>query len=395
MNTPTAFKIDIPQAKLDKIRERVRTYPWDEMHMPVDSGWKYGTPLPYIKELADYWATKYDWRDSERQINRFDHFKVTVDGQELHFIHEKGSGTNPQPLLLLHGWPYSFYSFIDLIEPLAHPERRGGEPEDGFDVVVASLPGYGFSSKPAQPLGPQRIAGYMDRLMTDVLGYDRYLAQGGDWGGYIASRLGFDHATHVKGVHSNSFMVRHAGAVLGSGQTGPGPVTEEESAFVQREQDVFLYEGGYSIIQGTRPLSLSYAMMDSPVGAAAWIIEKFYAWSDRRSRAFEAIFTKDRLLTEVMVYLVTDTFNTATWIYSAFFSEGSANLPSDQRIEVPVAFAAFPDPVFSSPPRSFMERSHNVVQWTDMPRGGHFPFLEEPELFLEDVRKFGRLVCQR
>jgi len=308
MNTPTAFKIDIPQAKLDKIRERVRTYPWDEMHMPIDSGWKYGTPLPYVKQLANYWATKYDWRDSERQMNRFDHFKVTVDGQELHFIHEKGSGKNPQPLLMLHGWPYSFYSFIDLIEPLAHPERCGGEPDDGFDVVVASLPGYGFSSKPTQPVGPQRIAGYMDRLMTDVLGYDRYLAQGGDWGGDIASRLGFDHATHVLGVHSHSFMVRHAGAVLGSGQTGLGPVTEEESAFVQREQDVFLDEGGYSIIQGTRPLSLSYAMMDSPVGAAAWMIEKFYAWSDRRSRAFEAIFTKDQLLTEVMVYLVTDTF---------------------------------------------------------------------------------------
>lgn len=388
----TPFLIDVPRAKLDAIRERVRAYPWDALQMPVDSGWQYGVPLPYLQDLAAHWTTAYDWREHERALNRFSHFRASVEGLDLHFVHERGSGRRPQPLLLLHGWPYSFASFADLIEPLTHPERAGGDAEDGFDVVVASLPGYGFSGKPDRPLGPRRMGDLLDRLMTGVLGYDRYLVQGGDWGGYIASRLGFDHAAHVAGVHSHSFMVRHDGAPLGSGQTGPSPATEEERAFVEREQQVFGVEGAYSLIQGTRPQTLAYAMLDSPVGAAAWIVEKFYAWADRRERPFEQIFTLDRLLTEVMVYLVTDTFNTAAWIYAAAFPEGSATLPPGQRVEAPTAFAAFPDPVFGAPPRSFMEYSHNVVQWTAMPRGGHFPFLETPDLFLEDVRRFGRLV---
>lgn len=387
---PIPFQIAVPQAKLDTILQKVRDYPWLEVVVPEGGVWSYGTDPAFLKDLAAYWLDGYDWRETERAFNRFDHFKATVDGQELHFVHERGSGEKPQPLLLLHGWPYSFVSFSEVIEPLAHPERFGGDAEDGFDVVVASLPGYGFSGKPDKPMGLKAMGDLLDKLMTQVLGYERYLVQGGDWGGYIASRLGFDHPEHVIGVHSNSFMVRHDGAALGSGQAGADDASEEERAFVQSEAQGFMLEGGYSIIQGTRPQTLSYAMLDSPVGVAAWIVEKFYAWSDKRERAFAEVFTKDQLLTEVMVYLVTDTFNTASWIYAAYFPEGSATLPPGEKVQVPVAFAAFPDPVFGPPPRAFMERSHNVVRWNNLPRGGHFPVLEAPDLYLEDLRGFGR-----
>ena len=395
MSLLTPFHIRVPQAELNRIQDQIRKYPWNEMQMPPKSAWQLGTPVSFMQELADYWVKDYDWRKQEQHLNRFNHFTVAIDEQVVHIIHEKGSGTNPQPLLLLHGWPYSFHSFIDVIEPLAHPERFGGDPNGAFDVVVASLPGYGFSGKPAKPIGPQAMATLLNRLMTDALGYNQYLVQGGDWGGYIASRLGYDHAKHILGIHSNSFMVRHAGAALGSGQVGADNATSEEQTFVQQEAQGFMIEGGYSIIQATRPISLNYGMMDSAVGAAAWIIEKFHAWSDQRERAFDVIFPKDRLISEVMIYLTTHSFNTATWIYAAYLPEQSSTLPPGKKVDVPVAFAAFPDPVFAPPPRSFMERSHNVVQWNKMPQGGHFPVLEAPELWINDVRTFGQLVKRK
>lgn len=332
----TPFEIAVPQAKLDRILTRVRDYEWPET--PAGGDWNYGTNRDYLRELAAYWADGadgYDWRATEREMNRFAHFRAEVDGLALHYIHERGSGDNPQPLLLLHGWPYSFASFLGVIEPLARPERTGGDAADGFDVVVASLPGYGFSGKPAAPIGPRRMGELLDGLMHGVLGYGSYLVAGGDWGGDIASQMGFNHADRIAGVHSHSFLVRHAGAVPGSGQTGPGDATDDERAFVEGERQTFMVEGAYASIMGTRPQTLSYAMLDSPIGLAAWMIEKFYAWLDRRVRPFAEIFTRDQLLTEAMVYLVTDTANTASWIYSAFQQEGSSTLPPGERVAVP------------------------------------------------------------
>lgn len=386
-HTPKPFEIHVTQAKLERILERVRAFDWDAV--PALDGWALGTNHAWLRELAAYWGDGFRWRDVEARLNRFPNFTAEIGAQRLHFVHERGSGASPTPLLLLHGWPYSFASFGGVIGPLAHPERFGGAAEDAFDVVAASLPGYGFSGKPDAPLGPQAMAGLFDRLMTEVLGYDRYLVQGGDFGGFIASRLGFDHAEHVLGVHSNSFMVRHEGAQLGSGQAGKD-ATPEEQAFAQREAQTFGFEGGYAVIQGTRPQSLGFAVQDSPVGAAAWLLEKFCAWSDRRQRDVLGIFTPDQLLTEVTLYLVTDTFTTSTWLYPAYFQEGSATLPEGRRVEVPTAFAAFPDPVFPAPPRAFMERSHNVVRWSAPPEGGHFPALEVPDLYLGEIRAFGR-----
>jgi microsomal epoxide hydrolase len=325
-------------------------------------------------------------------MNQFSHYKAPVEGQRIHFVYEAGSGSNPQPVLLLHGWPYSFHSLLHLVKPLARPEQFGGNAEDGLDVIVPSLPGFAFSDPPANPSSLRSIAGRLHRLMTDVLGYDRYLIQGGDFGAVAGEWLAMDFPAAVKGLHENLVAFRHAGSEYGSGQTGPGPATAQERAFVQGEKENFMRESAYFLLQSTRPETLSVAMMDSPVGTAAWIIEKFYKWSEQRDRTFEQIFTKDQLLTNVMIYLVTRSFHTSIWPYAAF-KDDPFSVPPGQKIAVPVAVATFPDPLNPAPPRSFAARSRsNIVQWTEFSRGGHFPFLEQPEPFLKDFQKFARLV---
>ncbi len=373
------FRIDVPDETLDRIRSRVAGYRWHEM--PDDGGWAYGTNLDYMKELCAYWVDEFDWRKQEAAINRFSHYKVSVEGIDLHFIHEKGSGPSPLPLIISHGWPGSVVEFLDIIEPLAHPERFGGNAEDAFDVVAPSLPGFGFSGRPRRPMGPRKMAELFDALMTEVLGYDGYLAQGGDWGGAISSWLGFEHAKACRGVHINILTMRHP----------DGPRGPEEQAWAvdfEREQ---LMEEGYRTQQATRPQTLSYAMMDSPVGVAAWIIEKFNSWSDTDGDDVESVYSKDQLLTNIMVYLVTGTFNTASWIYYGRREEGGRVLsPEGKRVEVPTAAALFPAEFLSWPPRSYAERIYNIVRWTEMPRGGHFAAMEQPELLTEDIRAFAR-----
>lgn len=309
----------------------------------------------------------------------------------MHFIHEKGSGRSPQPLLLLHGWPYSFYSFLDLIEPLAHPERFGGDAEDGFDVIVPSLPGFGFSDKPANPLGPRGIARRMDALMTRTLGYGRYIAHGGDWGSGVSNWLALDHAPRCMAIHLNAIGgISNDGTPYGAILPGPGPVTATERAALAHVQMVFERDFAYFLYQAYRPLTLSYGMGDSPVGATAWILDKFYLWSDRRARPFASIFTADHLLTEVMVYLVTRTFDTSTWVYKGFLAEDAYNLPLGRRVTVPTAMAAFPDPFLPPSPRPVAEKLYTIARWTVMPRGGHFPMVEQPALLRADIQTFGR-----
>ena len=379
MTSIQPFRIDVPGDVLAHIRTRVAEYRWHEM--PDDGGWGYGANLDYMKELCAYWLDGFDWRKQEAALNRFSHFTAPVEGLDLHFIHEKGSGPAPMPLIISHGWPGSVVEFQDFIEPLAHPERFGGRIEDAFDVVAPSLPGFGFSGKPGRPMGPRAMANLFAGLMSDVLGYDSYLAQGGDWGGAISTWLGFDHAPACKAIHINILTMRHP----------EGPKGPEEQAWAKRfvvEQEM---EEGYRTQQATRPQTLSYAMMDSPVGVAAWIIEKFNSWSDTDGDDIESVHTKDELLTNIMVYLVTGTFNTASWIYYGRREEGGRVLsPDGKRVEVPTACALFPAELLSWPPRSYVERIYNVAQWTEMPRGGHFAAMEQPELMLEDIRKFAR-----
>ena len=373
------FQIEVPVETLELIRRQVASYAWHEM--PDDGGWAYGANLAYMKELCAYWLDEFDWRVQEAAINRFAHFIAPVDGIDLHFIHEKGSGPAPLPLIISHGWPGSIVEFLNIIEPLAHPERFGGSSEDAFDVIAPSLPGFGFSGRPPRPIGPRKIARLFDTLMTDVLEYPSYLAQGGDWGGAISSWLGFEHAPACRAIHINIFTMRPPN----------GPQSREEEAWATQFKRDQLMEDGYRTQQATKPQTLSYAMMDSPVGVAAWIIEKFNSWSDTVGDNIESVYTKDELLTNVMVYLVTKSFNTASWIYYGRREEGGRVLsPDGQRVEVPTAAALFPAELLAWPPRSYAERVYNITRWTEMPRGGHFAALEQPTLLIDDIRAFAR-----
>jgi microsomal epoxide hydrolase len=375
----TPFSIDIPDSTLKTVFAKVAAFPWHEM--PDDGGWEYGTNLGYLQEFCDYWVTAFDWRKQEAKLNRFEHFKAPVDGIDIHFIHEKGSGPNPRPLIISHGWPGTIAEFLDFIDFLAHPEKHGGRVADAFDVVAPSLPGFGFSGRPPRPYGPRKMAGIFNKLMTEVLGYQRYIAQGGDWGGAISSWLGYDHADTCKAIHINILMMRHKDPPQGA----------EEIAWAEQFDRDQIMQEGYRTQQATKPQTLSYAMMDSPVGIAAWILEKMNSWSDTKADDVESVYTKDQLLTNIMVYIVTRTFNTASWIYYGRREEGGRVLSSEGlRVEVPTGCALFPAELLAWPPRSYAERIYNVTHWNEMPRGGHFAAMEQPELLIEDIWKFSR-----
>ena len=375
----TPFQYHVSDAVLDDIRSRVINYPWHEM--PDDGGWEYGTNMNYLKKLCAYWVDEFDWRAQEAHINSFSHFKAPVDGIDMHFIREEGSGPNPMPLVISHGWPGSVAEFFDLIEPLAHPEKFGGNVEDAFTVIAPSLPGFGFSGRPPRPYGPRKMADVFNSLMTNTLGYESYLAQGGDWGGAICSWLGYDHAPACSAIHINVLTMRHP----------DGPQTPEEETWSEQFDRDQIMQNGYRTQQATRPQTLSYAMMDSPVGIAAWLVEKFNSWSDVKNNDIESVYSKDELLTNIMIYITTRTFNSASWIYYGRREEGGRILsPEGHRVEVPTGCAIFPAEMLNWPPRSYAERIYNIQHWTEMPRGGHFAAMEEPEMLLNDIRKFAR-----
>jgi microsomal epoxide hydrolase len=285
------------------------------------------------------------------------------------------------PLLISHGWPGSIVEHLNIIEPLAHPERFGGDINDAFDVIAPSLPGFGFSGRPPRPMGPRGMAQILNDLMTKELGYTNYMAQGGDWGSAISSWLGYEHAPACTAIHINFPTMRHV----------DGPQTPEEKAWAEKVDRDQVLENGYRILQATRPQTLSYAMADSPVGVAAWIIEKFHAWSDIEGDALETAHSKDVMLTNIMVYLVSGSFNSASWIYFGRREEGGRLLGTEgRRVAVPTAAALFPAEMLSWPPRSYAERLYNITRWTEMPRGGHFPAMEQPQLLIEDIREFAR-----
>ena len=375
------FKLDIPDKALQEIYTKVKNYPWHEI--PEDGGWEYGTNLEYMREISSYWAKDFDWRKHEMEINKFSNFTTVVEDIEIHFIHEKGSGSNPTPLLLMHGWPGSIVEFLHIIEKLAHPEKFGGNIEDAFDVIVPSLPGFGFSGKPSKPIGPRKMAAILNKLMIENLKYKFYLAQGGDWGATIANWIGYDHSKSCKAIHINCLTMRHP----------DGPQTKQEEEWQQRFNKDQIMQDGYRTQQATKPQTLSYGMMDSPVGIAAWIIEKMYSWSDLKDNNIESVYSKDTLLANIMVYVVTKTFNTATWIYYGRREEGGRFFPKDfKKIEIPTAAAIFPAEMSEWPPRSYVDRMFNITQWTEMPSGGHFAALEEPERLVNDLVKFSRTV---
>lgn len=349
---------------------------WRRPRVPADAGWRYGCDPAFLEELLAYWVDGFDHQAAARELNRFPQGLVTVEGLDLHVVHVVGEAQGRRPLLLTHGWPGSVYEFWSVIEPLAFPSRHGGRAQDAFDVVVPAHPGFGFSGKPKTPIGPKTTARLFDILMREELGYERYLAQGGDWGAGVCAWLALDHAASLRGIHLN-FLLTHPATE---------PRTETERAWKTIADATQRDLGAYAALQGTKPLSLGYAMADDPVAQLAWLVERFHDWADLRERPFEAVFSKDRLLTNAMLYVLTDAFATATWYYAGALAEGVRRMPEGRRVEVPTAFAAYQDPRMPAPPREWVERGYAVSRWRDIPRGGHFAAMEEPGLFVAELR---------
>ncbi|MGO8947010.1 MAG: epoxide hydrolase family protein [Ktedonobacterales bacterium] len=387
------FTIAIPQTTLDDLHQRLALTRWpDEI---LASGWDYGANLTYMKDLVRYWQTTFDWRSQERVLNTFLHFRATIDDLNIHFVHERGKGPNPLPIILTHGWPSSFVEMLKILPLLTDPARYEGDPTDAFDVVVPSLPGYGFSDRaPNRGMTDARIADVWSRLMSDVLGYPRFGAHGGDIGGSVTFQLGRFHPEQLIGIHVNGKAPR---PYLGPDVT---PLSEQERVFLAEDPELGgrpsslrgqerwdADEVGYMLIQHNKPQTLAYGLNDSPAGLAAWIIEKFRAWSDCDGDV-ERCFTKTELLTNVSIYWFTQTINSS---FGPYYVEDDERDPfrKGERVEVPCAVALFPKNM-GLPPRRWAERVYNLQRWTHMPRGGHFPALEEPELLVEDIRAFFR-----
>jgi len=333
----------------------------------------------YLKELTAYWTTHFDWRKVEERLNRYPQFLARVDDSDIHYLHARGTGVRPMPIVLTHGWPGSVIEFLDAIGPLTDPVKYGGSAADAFDVVVPSLPGFGFSSKPkANPVGPVTTARLWHKLMTQVNGYTRYGAQGGDWGNAVTVQLAAQFPDELFGIHLNAAGAR------------PAPEaerTEEERAWLRDAAAYRQLELDYFNEQQHKPQTVAFALADNPLGTAAWIGEKLKSWSDSDDELDSAL-TKDQVLANITWYLVTRTEGSSIWFY-----RGNADEPAAPRgkISVPTGFAAFPKEMPPlAPPRSMLEREFNLVHYTKMPRGGHFACFEQPQLFVEDLRVFFR-----
>lgn len=356
------FRIAVPDRELSNLRERLHRTRWPE-HECVDD-WSQGVPLDYTRELAVYWADEYDWRAREAHLNRFDQFITEIDGLDIHFIHQRSTNPDALPLVMTHGWPGSVAEFAKVIEPLTAD----------FHVVCPALPGYGFSGKPKSTgWNIQRIARAWDVLMSR-LGYDRYGAQGGDWGAVVTTQIG-------RGSADNGCVAIHLNMPLAA---APGPIetpTEDELAALKAIAHYQKWDSGYSKQQSTRPQTLGYGLADSPVGQLAWIVEKFRAWTDCDGHPENAL-TRDEMLDDVMLYWATNSAASSARLYWESFGANDT-----ARVEVPTGVARFPKEIFR-PPRSWCEAVYNITRWTEMPQGGHFAAFEQPELFVEDVRAF-------
>ena len=370
------FRIQIPQQKQTELFSRLKQTRWPDSL--EDAGWQHGADLDYMKELTDYWQAQFSWEAQERTINFFSHFRMDIDGLSVHYMHERGRGPDPIPLLLIHGWPGSFWEMHRIVPLLMDPAKHGGDPRDSFDVVVPSLPGYGFSDRPSRSgMNAIRIADMFAELMRR-LGYTRFVVQGGDWGATVCTWLGLNHSERLLQIHLNYLPGSYTPFLEPS-----DPLSDPEKTFLQSKEEWYRLEGGYAHIQATKPQTLAFGLNDSPVGLAAWIVEKYRDWSDCRGDV-ESRFSKDELLTQVCIYWFTETIHSSIRLYKEA-TQAPVHLKKNQRVEVPCAIARFPkeEPM---PPREWVERGYRVERWTEMPRGGHFAAWEEPELLAQDLR---------
>ena len=375
------FQVEIPQADLDDLHDRLARTRWPDDLPGV--GWSRGVPLGYLRELAEHWRTGFDWRKHEATLNQYPQFTTTIDRANLHFLHVRSPEPDPRPLLLLHGWPGSVVEFLEVIGPLSDPRAHGGDPADAFHLVIPSLPGHGFS-------GPLHQAGWTDgRVATALtelmarLGYDRYGVQGGDIGAFIAPQMGRLDPDHVVGVHVNALTTFPSGDPADMADL-TGPEQQRMARFKHFQDDMM----GYMQVQGTRPQTIAYALTDSPVGQLAWIVEKFKDWTNPSAELPEDAVDRDRLLANVSIYWFTNTARSSANAYYERFHDASMWAPR-QRSTVPTGVAVFPQDVAI---RRFAEKTETVVRWSEFDLGGHFAAMEAPDLLVGDVREFFRRV---
>ena len=379
------FTISVSDAALVDLKDRlIRTRLAPEF---ANQDWAYGTNGEYLRELLDYWASGYDWRAHEAKINQFNHYKTAIDGVPIHFIYERGKGPNPVPLILSHGWPWTFWDWHKLIGPLTDPASYGGDPADSFDVVIPSLPGFGFSTPLEKPgMNFWNTADLWVTLMREVLGYDKFAAGGGDWGALLTAQLGHKYAEHLLGIYV------HLMAPL---DLFNGPLPDEalysadEKKWFERNETFFAGESGYSAIQSTKPQTLAFALNDSPAGLCAWILEKRRTWSDCGGDV-ERRFTKDELLTTMSIYWFTQSFGTsARYYYECVHNPWQAAHNRTPVVEAPTGIGVFAEEVILFP-RRWAEQYYNLQHWQLMESGGHFAPMEEPQRLTDDLRQYFR-----
>lgn len=370
------FRIEVSQAVLDDLQDRLQKTRWTDE--PNGAGWSYGTNPAYLRELVTYWQKNYDWRKHETALNSLPHFKTNIDGINIHFIHVKGKGNNPRPLLLTHGWPDSFFRFYKVIPMLTDPASFGGSSEQSFDVIVPSIPGFGFSDPVA--LNTDKVAALWAKLMTSVLGYSEYVAAGGDIGAIVTKSLANQYPEQVRAIHLTDVGYP-------TGQEDWASMSAPEQEFGKFIQQWWYSEGAYNMIQATKPQTLGYGLNDSPVGLAAWILEKFNSWSDNNGN-IENCFSKDELITNIMIYWVSQTINTSirNYLENAHAAWSGTPSPSSQYVNTPTGVSVYP--AEAPVPVEWARRMVNVQQFNQMKKGGHFAALEVPDAWVKELRDF-------
>lgn len=375
---PTPFTLNITPDELADLRNRLaQTRLPDQTPGPA---WQFGTDRSYMVDLIDYWQTSFDWRTQEAALNQFPQFKVALHGIDLHYLHVKGTGPNPTPLLLMHGWPGSVFEFLDMIPLLTDPAQFGGDPNQSFTIIAPSLPGFGVSFYPNQKrFGAYEMADCLVDLMVNVLGYDRFAAQGGDWGSFVASSIAMRHPDRLIGMHLNMLPLR-------PDPVAPAGATQDEAQYANEIAQWSHEETGYTWIQATRPQTLAYGLTDSPAGLAAWIAEKFYVWSDHDGTVETAV-NRDTMLANISLYWFTGAIGSSFWpYYERHHTQWT--VPDEARISVPTGYAAFPAEI-RRPPRSVAKKVYtNLQHWSIMSKGGHFAALEQPQALADDIRSF-------